>query len=166
MGLLLPPLLPLLLFEGGGVLPASWRQRFPRCTLEDSSSFQRCSNLVNHTRDFPRLAWKIINTHYRSSLPFAQQWTVIAVIPTSSVSSVKCTAPRWCGWECFSPFTSAASQEFSTHWDCSCEHSPGCTRTYVHTWDCSCNIHWDVLVLLDVADVHQCNNVDFPCLLL
>ena len=25
-----------------------------RCTLEDPSSFQRCSNLVNHTRDFPR----------------------------------------------------------------------------------------------------------------
>ena len=27
------------------------------------------------------------------------------------------------------------------------------------------NIHWDVLVLFDVADVHQCNKVDFPYLL-
>ena len=26
------------------------------------------------------------------------------------------------------------------------------------------NIHRDVLGLLDVADVHQCNKVDFPCL--
>ena len=25
-----------------------------RCTLEDSSSLQRCSNLVSHTRDIPR----------------------------------------------------------------------------------------------------------------
>ena len=37
-----------------------------RCTLEDSSSFQRCSNLVHHTRAFPRLAWKI----RKSVLPF------------------------------------------------------------------------------------------------
>ena len=50
-------------------------------------------------------------------------------------------------------------------WDCSCEHSQGCTRTYVHTWDCSCNIHQDVLVLLGVVDVHQCNKVNFPYLL-
>ena len=42
-------------------------------------------------------------------------------------------------------------------WDGSCEHSPGCTRTDVHTWDCSCNILRDVLVLLNVTDVHQCS---------
>ena len=44
-GLLPPPLLPLLLFEEAGV---------SRCTFEDSSSFQRCSNLVSPTRDIPR----------------------------------------------------------------------------------------------------------------
>ena len=27
------------------------------------------------------------------------------------------------------------------------------------------NILWDVLVLLNVAVVHQCNKMDFPCLL-
>ena len=41
-----------------------------RCTLEDSSSVQRCSNLVSLTRDNPRWAVKIRNTDYRSCLPF------------------------------------------------------------------------------------------------
>ena len=50
-------------------------------------------------------------------------------------------------------------------WDCSCENSTGCARFYVHTSDCSCNILRDVLVLQDVADVHQCNKVDFPYLM-
>ena len=41
-----------------------------RCTLEDSSSFQRCSNLVSHTRDIPRQAVKIRRTDYRCFLLF------------------------------------------------------------------------------------------------
>ena len=49
---------------------AAFRGGLARCTLEDSSSFQRCSNLVNHTRDFPRHAVKVRNTDYRSFLPF------------------------------------------------------------------------------------------------
>ena len=44
-----------------------------RCTLGDSSSFQRCSSLVSLTRDIPRQAVKIRNTDYRSSLLLAQQ---------------------------------------------------------------------------------------------
>ena len=80
-------------------------------------------------------------------------------------------SPRWCiGWECFSSSTSA-----SLFW--------GTTVLFVYSsfWVIStldvlvllstleivlANIHWDVLVLLNVADVHQCSKVDFPCLLL
>ena len=54
-----------------------------RCTLEGSSSFQRCWNLVSLTRDIPRFAVKIHNTHYRHFLLCAQQWTVIALVPAS-----------------------------------------------------------------------------------
>ena len=79
-GLLLPPLLLLLLFEeaGGRVRGEEvwwWVTRIVkatvfRCTLEDSSSFQRCSNLVKLTRDIQPYAVKIRNTDYRSFLPF------------------------------------------------------------------------------------------------
>ena len=59
-----------------------------------------------------------------------------------------CTAPWWCiGWEWFSPSTSAASEKMST------------------LEIVLANIPLDVLVLLDVADVHQCSKVDFPYLL-
>ena len=54
IGLLLPPLLPLLLFEEAGFDPRIMKATVSRCTLEDSSSFQRSSNLVSLTRDIPR----------------------------------------------------------------------------------------------------------------
>ena len=123
-----------------------------RCTLEDSSSFQRRSNLVNHTRDFPRWAWKILNTHYRTSLPFCA--TMNRNCPYScfhrSPLWCLCTAPRWCtGWGCFSPFASAASVEFST--------LEIVLLTFTRMYSC----------FLDVADVHQSSKVDFVlmCLL-
>ena len=118
-----------------------------RCTLEDSASFRRCSNLVNHTRDFPRYPVKIRNTHYRNVLPFRAMMNrncPYSCFQRSPVWSL-CTAPRSCiGRACFSPFTSAASEEFST------------------LEIALANILRDVLVLLDVADVHQCSKVDFP----
>ena len=42
--------------RGGGVCTRIVKATVSRCGLEDSSSFQRCSNLANHTRDFPRWA--------------------------------------------------------------------------------------------------------------
>ena len=66
MGLLLPPLLRSK--RPGFTLIV--KATVSRCSLEDSSSFQRCSNLVGHTRDIPRLAVKIRNTDYRSFLLF------------------------------------------------------------------------------------------------
>ena len=73
MGMLLPLLLPPLLFEEAGFYPHREGNGFPMHARKFCASFQRCSNLVNHTRDFPRLAVKIRNTHYRNSLPFAHQ---------------------------------------------------------------------------------------------
>ena len=56
-------------FQEAGIFTALWRQRFPDACWKVWPSFQRCSNLANHTRDTPRNAWKIRSTYYRSSLP-------------------------------------------------------------------------------------------------
>ena len=68
VGLLLPPLPPLLLFEEPGFTRIV-KATDSRCTLEDSSSFQR-SDLVSLACAIPQKTVKIRNTDYRSFLPF------------------------------------------------------------------------------------------------
>ena len=77
MGLLLPPLLPLLLFWGGRVLPASWRQRFPDARLKIHLRFNVvrilwASLVILHGRLW-RFATQIIEVLFL----FAQWWNVI-----------------------------------------------------------------------------------------
>ena len=127
-------------FRGGRVLPASWRKRFPDARLKIHLRF----NVV-------WILWTILvifhGSKFSSFCETMHRNCPYSCFHRSPLWSL-CTAPRWCvGWECFSPFTSAASEEFST-------------------LDIAlANIFPDVLVLLNVADVHQCNKVDFPYLL-
>ena len=55
-------------FEEARIFPLLWRQRFPDAHLKIWPSFQRCSNLVNHTRDVHGRLGRF-EVHYRSSLP-------------------------------------------------------------------------------------------------
>ena len=55
-------------FRGGRDFRALWRQQFPDAHLKIWPSFQRCSNLVNHTRDVHGRLGRF-EVHYRSSLP-------------------------------------------------------------------------------------------------
>ena len=91
----------------------------------------------------------------------------LTFLPLISLHRSPMWSPRWCiGWECFSSSTSA-----SLFW--------GTTMLFVYSsfWVISTLdvlvllstleiVHRDVLVLLNVVDVHQCSKVDFPCLLL
>ena len=65
-------------FRGGRDFTALWRERFPDACWKVWPSFQRCSNLANHTRDTPRNAWrdsKYILFKFSSFLP--NFWTAI-----------------------------------------------------------------------------------------
>ena len=180
IGLLLLPLLPLLLFEKAGIYPHRGGNGFLMHAWK-SSSFQRCSNLVSLARIFHGRLWRFETQIIEVLFLLAQWWTVIhiprlvkfkqntlkhsmivlllmivpiwALNPASSISSrSSCTAP------------SSGLDNFHT-WDCSFEHSLNVLVLMSTLEIALVNILRDVLVLLDVADVHQCNKVDFPYLL-
>ena len=66
---LLLPLPPLLLSRRPGLCRFCGSNGFPMHARRFDLRFNDCSNLVKHTRDIPRLAWKIRSIYYRSSFP-------------------------------------------------------------------------------------------------
>ena len=140
IGLLLPPLLPLQLFEEAFIVKAT----VSRCTLEDSSSFQRCSNLVSHTR--------VSSFSCNDDVP---NYSMMALVLEDDFEFILVT---------FSLVTTV------NHFVNDCPNLKFLPSFLLHGSHrdvlALTNILWDVLVLLDVADVLQCNEVDFPSLCL
>ena len=67
--LLLLPLPPLPLSRRPRFCRFCGGNGFPMHARRFDLRFNGCSNLVKHTRDLPRLAWKIRSIYYRSSFP-------------------------------------------------------------------------------------------------
>ena len=118
----------------------------PRCTLEDSSSFQRCPNLVSLA--FHGGLWMFATQIIRVFFLFAQWWTVIHnpqllrihVGHSGIFNDGTCSGGWfWIHSRNFSLMTTVNHfandcptlnfHNFHT-WDCSREHSPGFTRTF------------------------------------
>ena len=129
----------LLLFEEAFIVKAT----VSRCTLEDSSSFQRCSNLVSHTR--------VSSFSCNDDVP---NYSMMALVLEDDFEFILAT---------FSLVTTV------NHFVNDCPNLKFLPSFLLHGSHrdvlALTNILRDVLVLLDVADVLQCNEVDFPSLL-
>ena len=133
-----------------------------RCTLEDSSSFEHCSNLVSLARAIPQKAVNIRNTDYRIFLSFRatmnrnSQFTICQssyktfrifqwwYLLEDDFEFILATFHWWQPSTTFFMLAPILFKNFHT-WCCSCEHSVGrsCTMSTLDTvlsnilWECT-----------------------------
>ena len=104
-------------FQGGRVLPASWRQRIPDARQKvlsfGSTLFESCEPYSWFSTVGCEDSQHTLSKVSSFCAPMTRNCPYSCFM--DFLCEVLCTALRWCiGWECFSPFTSAASEEFST----------------------------------------------------
>ena len=153
-------------FWGGQNLPASWRQQFPDARLKIHLRFNVVRILWALLVKVHGRLWRFATHIIEVIFLFAQWWTVILYPRLIRIhfrhseifNDGTCTG----GW-----FLNSLSQLFIGD-------NPSTTSLMIvpiyifiisNLENALANILRDVLVLLDVADVHQCNKVDFPYLL-
>ena len=173
-------------YRGGRVLPASWRQRFPDARLKVHLRFNVVRILWALPVIFHGRLWRFATQMIEVFFLSAQWWTLIHnprfvklhIRHFGIFNDGTCTG----GWFCIQ------SRDFSLVTTVN-DFVNECTNfNFLHTFllhrsslevrvqlfhlgliistleIALANIHRDVLVLLDVAHVHQCNKMDFPYL--
>ena len=161
MGLLLPPLLPLLLFEEAGFYPHREGNGFPMHGwrfIFVSTLFESCEPYSGYSTAGCEDSQHRLSKFSSFS---AQQWTAVhnprfakIHIRRSGIFNDGTCTGRWF-WiysRNFSLLTTVNTLSMIVHKKKNCPYS------------CFIALR-DALVLYDVADVHQCNKVDFPYLL-
>ena len=148
--------------------------------------FNFCESCATFLVIFQWYAWKIRNTHYRSSSPFAQWWTVIhnprrIKIHVRHSGGCNDGTQRWfwirsCNFSlvtianhfvdnCTNSVFSVSrdvTHTFVHTWDCSCQHSRWCTRTF-RMWRMSINaIKWTFLTYF-LCLLHDLRSFLFHC---